>query len=193
MRERWQKAFDQVRGEHPAPWGFLFSPRIVVVPGRLARFYGGAVTWFRWIAVGEDLVEAAPDLVVRYVVCHEWGHVRCGHPIASLVILCCAIVTVFCPRTPQWALLGWSIGMAGLAAIVWATRLQREFEADDKAAETVGLNGVRDGLLWMVTTRAGGLNPDRRARLVRTGWRDDSAGAPSSSTAAAAATPTPRI
>jgi Zn-dependent protease with chaperone function len=170
MREHWQQEYVRVRLAFPVPWAGVFSSTLAVVPAKLARIYGGAVTWLRWIAVGEDLVADAPEHVVRYVVAHEWGHVRCGHPLASMVILACAIVTTVCPRTPQWALLGWSIGMLGLAAIVWATRLEREFEADDKAAESVGLDGVREGLLWMVTHRAGGLNPDRRARLVRTGW-----------------------
>ena len=175
MREHWQQEFDRVRHAFPAPWAFLFSPSLAFIPATLARFYGGAVTWLRWIAVDDDLVASAPDHVVRYVVAHEWGHVRCGHHAASLIIFICAIITVFCPRTPQWALLGWSIGMSGLATIVWATRLQREFEADDKAAESVGIDGVREGLLWMVTHRAGGLNADRRARLVRTGWQDTQA------------------
>jgi len=172
MRSRWQAAYDAVRQAHPAPWQVLFSSRIVVLPSPLAKIYGGAVTWLRWICVGADLLEEAPDHVVKYVVAHEWGHVCCGHPFASVLILACAIITIWCPRTPQYALFGWAIGMAGLSMVVWVSRLTREFEADDKAAESVGVDGVREGLLWMVTHRAGGLNADRRARLVRTGWID---------------------
>jgi Zn-dependent protease with chaperone function len=167
--ERWQRAYEHERQAHPVAWGRLIAPRIVILPSALARFYGGAVTWLRWICVGRDLVESAPDHVVRYVVAHEWGHVRRAHPAASLVMLACAIGVVLCPPTPQYALLGWSIGMAGLSVMVWATRLAREFEADDSAAQSVGSPGVREGLLWMIAHR-GGMNPDRRARLVRTGW-----------------------
>lgn len=175
MRERWQTQFDQIRRDRPIAWGRLASPRIVVIPESMARFYGGALTWVRWICVGAGLCAAAPDHVVRYVVAHEWGHVRKGHPAVALPILICAIITVVCPRTPQFALFGWGVGMLGLYLIVWATRLQREFEADDEAAQVVGNDGVREGLLWMVTHRAGGLNPDRRARLVRMGWNPTSA------------------
>ncbi|MHB8447612.1 MAG: hypothetical protein ACYC9P_06770 [Rudaea sp.] len=171
MRERWQQAYEQERQSHPVAWGRMFAPRIVILPRILARFYGGAVTWLRWICVGRDLAQSAPDHVVRYVVAHEWGHVRCGHPAAALVMLGGAIgVTVF-PPTPQYAILGWSTAMLGLSAMVWATRVKREFEADDKAVETVGVAGVREGLEWMIA-HCGGINPDRRARLLRMGWRD---------------------
>jgi Zn-dependent protease with chaperone function len=168
--QRLQEAYSEIRRQRPVAWGFLISPRLVVLPNFLTRFYGGAVTWLRWICVGRDLLASAPDNVMRYIIAHEWGHVRRGHIFGTVIIFIAAIVTTVCPRTPQWAIFGWSIGMIGLGAIVWLTRLTREFEADDEAAQQVGINGVRNGLLWLVENRPGGLTPDRRARLERVGW-----------------------
>jgi len=148
------------------------SPRLLILPKGLTRFYGGALTWLRWICIGQDMLDDAPNDVARFVIAHEWGHVRRGHIFASVVIFIAALVTIWCPMTPKWAIFGWSIGMVGLFTIVWVTRLEREFEADEEAAARVGRDSVRNGLLWLVDHRPGGLTADRRARLERVGWNE---------------------
>lgn len=158
-----QSEYDDLRRRRPSRLAFLASPRLVILPDRLMRLYGGAAVLYRWTCIGRGLLEAPPEIRTA-MLAHEWGHVVRGHALfttTALIALICYL-TVTTTGTALCALL--VIG----TCLCWVTQSTRELEADDVAVELVGAGATADGLTWCVDRYARGKPANGiKARLER--------------------------
>lgn len=146
-----QIEYAELQRRRPSRLAFLASPRLVILPDRIMRLYGGAAVLYRWTCIGRGLLDAPAD-VRKAMLAHEWGHVSLGHSLVTTTALVALLVY----------LLHTAVATALVALLVvgvcffWVTQHRRELEADDVAIALVGARRMADGLAWCVAYYAAG-------------------------------------
>jgi hypothetical protein len=171
LRALAQADLDEVRLRIRANRAWFARTRIVVLPDRCMRRFGGAAAIYQCVCVGRALLQAPPS-VRRAIIAHEWGHIAAGHCNATITSLALLVVygaiTATMPTGLFWPMVNLALltSMAGL--VLWSLHPTREFEADAIAAQAVGAETVAQALRWIVgRMRDGKFTPDQRKRLRR--------------------------
>lgn len=135
----------------------------------MRRGFGGGLTWQRWIVISPDVLDA-PAAARRYLLAHEWGHVRRGHAavlvavagVAS-VLVAAAVLSRFAPKSALLVAIAFAAMAFILVAAFWVLHEDREFEADVEAARWKGASAALEGFDWMT----GFVGPRNRASRAR--------------------------
>lgn len=175
-----QAEYTEIREKVPSKLAVLSSPKLLVLPDRFMAKLGGAAAIYFWLCVSPTLLKAPQD-VRKAVIAHEWGHIASGHCNATIGSLVMALLYVFLtlatPPGTFWPAVNLVLlGMIG-AVLYWALNGLREFEADEKAADAVGAEGMAHALRWIVNKMRAGVQTElvqeRLRRLDERAERED--------------------
>lgn len=147
-----QAEFDSLRKRTPESKAIITGKRLVLLPERVMKRFGGAAAVYGWVCIGTSLL-TAPPAIRQAVIAHEWGHVAAGHTNATLFTLPMLAAYIGINFTTRGGIFWPMVCLALLAAMAlvlgWVLRPKREHEADAIAASLLGPQQLIDGLQWV--------------------------------------------
>lgn len=158
-----QREFAAIRGRVPSRLALLSGRKLLVLPDRFMTRLGGAAAIYGWVCVSPELLKA-PPAVRQAIIAHEWGHIACGHCNATLAGLVGVLIYGVISSTTGpgffWPAVNLAILSIITVAMLWAIHPRREFEADARGAEAVGMASMAAALRWIVDRMNGGVVTD---------------------------------
>lgn len=172
--DRWKTDLAEVIARSPRRWT-IWPPTLLFHMPHWWPVKVDAWAHLNMIFIGSGIIDAPPD-VRRYVVAHEYGHIRSGHTLlhafywVSVAGMCAGIVQ----HNTELYLLAWGLlVVVAIGLIAPPFVRQREYTADDVAAGIWGRETALRGSLWMAERSHTLESEFRQARLRRLGWQPD--------------------
>lgn len=171
--DEWQTDFATAQARLPWWLAKRLRPRLVFLPSWWRLASNGAWAWLHIIFVGPHLGHTS-TVARRYLIGHEYGHIRSNHTIPSFLFLC-AILVFSVGRACHWPVVeAWSWLIAAIMGVLHV-RLSSwrrcEYQADSVAASLYGQETALQGMLWM-SYKTATFDKARRERLTRLGWQE---------------------
>lgn len=171
--DEWQTDFAAAQA-HLSWWlAKLLRPRLVFLPSWWQLASNGAWAQLHLIFIGPGLRHASSE-ARRYLIGHEYGHLRSNHTIPCFFfLLAMPVFLVGCaghwPVVEAWSYL--VVAIAGFLLLLLSSWHRCEYQADSVAVSLYGQDTARQGMLWMAY-KAAAFGETRRKRLRRLGWEE---------------------
>jgi hypothetical protein len=173
MNALWTSELSEINARRPCFSARLIMPRVFVLPRWFCRNNYGAWTYFNFVLITPAQTQC-PAEVRHYVLGHEYGHIFGGHVYLQWAWLFAGILYLIGMLTPimQMTLIALSIKSIVFYKLVHPRiGAEREFYADNIAADLFGPRTALEGSRWMANALGDIRQAERQARLSRLATR----------------------
>lgn len=177
--EPWKASFQALIDQAGHPRWSQRPPKLIIKRQGLSPWWSPALwlahrpsAWSAWncVIVSEEMLKRPPN---RYLLAHELGHLHHAHhaqyQATSLAILLCgSLLYAYGPTAPlAIKLLGIFLILALGLRLIELCSLKAEYQADEFAAQLIGVEAVEQGIQAHARRTREGISASARRRLAR--------------------------